>query len=321
MKQAQQNTISHSHGPRPQDDWFQLLQHGDFERAWKVCDRVLTSRAGIPCSHLPRHLQYIWDGTPLQGKRVLVRCYHGLGDTIQFIRYATLIKAVAAEVIVWAQPALISLLATMPAIDKLLPLHDGAPRLAYDVDIESMELPHAFRSTLSTLPAEVPYLHVPRAQLCRDERMAVGLVWKGGEWDEQRSIPIRLLGALAKLPNIAWHILQRGPAMAEWPEWLEGLPGSDDIFATAQIMRGLDLVISVDSMPAHLAGSLGVPMWNLLQYEADWRWMKERDDSPWYPTMRLFRQERQGEWQSVVERLGAELRSLSQNHLRERVAT
>lgn len=311
LKDERTTSVSPPRELLPEDNWFQYLQQGEFERAWEISDRVLTSRAGIPCLHLPRHLQYIWDGTPLQGKRVLVRCYHGLGDTIQFIRYAPLIKAVATELIVWAQPALISLLATIPEIDKLLPLHEGAPPVAYDTDIESMELPHAFRSSLSTLPAEVPYLHVHPAQLCRDERIAVGLVWKGGEWDEQRSIPIRLLASLAKLPKIAWHILQCGPALAERPQWFGRLSSSDDVFATARIMRSLDLVISVDSMPAHLAGSLGVPVWNLLQYEADWRWMKGREDSPWYPTMRLFRQERRGEWQSVAARLATELRSLS----------
>jgi hypothetical protein len=303
----QQTSIPYSHDFLSKDGWYKHMQHGEFERAWEICDRVLTSRAGITCSHLPRHLQYIWDGTPLDGKRVLVRCYHGLGDTIQFIRYAALIKALDAKVIVWAPSELMSLLATMPEIDRLLPLHEGAPEVAYDVDIESMELPHAFRTTRATLPARVPYLHVYPTELCCDERMDVGLVWKGGDWDQQRSIPLAFLASLATLPNIKWHILQRGPALAEWPQWFGCLSGSDDVFATAGIMRGLDLIISVDSMPAHLAGALGVPVWNLLQFHADWRWMSERCDSPWYPTMRLFRQERQDEWQSVVSRIGEEL--------------
>jgi len=141
------------------DKWSHLIRHGAFEEAWQISDAVLQSRAGKPCWHWPRHYQYIWDGTPLQGKRVLVRCYHGLGDTIQFIRYAPLIKRIAKKVIVWAQPSLIPLVETVEGIDQILPLHDGTPEVAFDVDVESMELPHIFRTTLATIPATIPYLH------------------------------------------------------------------------------------------------------------------------------------------------------------------
>jgi hypothetical protein len=123
--------------------WKVSMQRGAFEAAWGISDAVLRARAGVPCGHWPRHLQYIWDGTPLAGKRVLVRCYHGLGDTIQFIRYVPLIKEIAREVMVWAQPALLPLLRTLRGIDLLLPLHDGTPDVEYDVDVESMELPKA----------------------------------------------------------------------------------------------------------------------------------------------------------------------------------
>lgn len=287
------------------------MRRGEFAAAWALSDAVLRSRAGLPCWHLPRHLQYVWNGTPLDGQRILVRCYHGLGDTIQFIRYAPLIKAIAAEVIVWAQPALIPLLHTARGIDRLIPLHDGTPEITYDVDIESMELPYAFRTTLATIPAEVPYLHVDSAPLPRDGRLAVGIVWKAGDWDEQRSIPFPLLAPLAKVPGVAWHILQRGSGLAEWREGFGVLSGSDDVFEAARVVRALDLLISVDTMPAHLAGALGVPIWNLLHADADWRWMEGRDDSPWYPTMRLFRQEQTGQWELVIARVLSELERLS----------
>jgi hypothetical protein len=117
---------------------------------------VLRERAGVSCHHWPRHRQYVWDGRPLEGQRVLVRCYHGLGDTVMFIRYAPLLKTIAREVIVWAQPALIPLLRRAHGVDRLLPLHEGTPECAYDVDIEVMELAHAFRSTIETLPRAVP---------------------------------------------------------------------------------------------------------------------------------------------------------------------
>src|SRR3954447_16284072 len=109
------------------------MRRGAFAEAWKVSDASLRDRAGTTCSHLPRHEQWVWDGTPLDGRRVLVRCYHGLGDTLQFIRYAPLVRRIAAEVTVWAQPALIPLLRTVDGIDRILPLHDGACDAEYDV--------------------------------------------------------------------------------------------------------------------------------------------------------------------------------------------
>ena len=296
-----------SHEPRA-DCWMACMRRGAFEAAWAISDAVLRARAGVPCWHWPRHLQYVWDGTPLTGQRVLVRCYHGLGDTIQCIRYAPLIKAIAREVSVWAQPALLPLLRTVRGIDQLLPLHDGTPDVGYDVDVESMELPHVFRTTLATIPAEIPYLHVAPAALPRHGRLAVGLVWAAGDWEhERRSIPFPLCAPLAAVSGVALHILQRGPALADYQPGVGTLSGSDDVVETARLMRALDLVISVDTMPAHLAGALGVPVWALLDAAADWRWMEGRADSPWYPTMRLFRQEYSGAWEPVLARVMAEL--------------
>jgi hypothetical protein len=285
------------------------MRGGDFEAAWRVSDAVLRSRAGASCAHWPRHEQWVWNGEPLDGKRVLVRCYHGLGDTLQFIRYAARLQAVAREVIVWAQPELIPLLSTARGIDRLLPLHDGAPDAEFDADVEVMELAHIFRDTPATLPAEVPYLHADPAPLPRDGRLAVGLVWKAGGWDERRSIPPELLAPLAEIPSVKLHVLQRGPGLAERPAGLGIDSGSDDVLETARVMKALDLVVTVDSMPAHLAGALGVPTWTLLHADPDWRWMEGRDDSPWYPTMRLIRQERAGGWAGVVARVAADLAS------------
>jgi Glycosyltransferase family 9 (heptosyltransferase) len=240
-----------------------------------------------------------------------VRCYHGLGDTIQFIRYVPLLKALAAAVTVWAQPPLLPLLGTMHGIDRLLPLHDGTPDVAYDADVEVMELPHVFRTTLATVPAEVPYLRVEPVPLPCRGRLAVGLAWRAGEWDARRSIPLALLAPLGKVPGIAWYILQRGPGLMGWRGGFGILPRASNLFEEARLIRALDLVISVDTMPAHLAGALGVPVWTLLPAEADWRWMDGRDDSPWYPTMRLFRQEEDGVWEPVIMRAAAALKRLT----------
>jgi hypothetical protein len=284
------------------------MRRGAFEEAWTISDAVLRARVGVPCWHWPRHQQYLWDGTPLAGKRVLVRCYHGLGDTIQCIRYAPLIQDMAREVTVWAQPALLPLLRTMRGIDRLLPLHDGAPDVEYDVDVESMELPHIFRTTLATIPAEIPYLHIAPAALPRQGRIAVGLVWASGDWEhERRSIPWPLLAPLATVPGVTLYILQRGPALDHHQHGVGMLAGADDVVEAARLMRALDLVISVDTMAAHLAGALGVPVWTLLDAAADWRWMDAREDSPWYPTMRLFRQQCPGVWEPVITRVMAEL--------------
>jgi hypothetical protein len=287
--------------------WMRHMRAGEWEAAWRVSDRVLAGRAGQPSWHLPRHEQWIWDGTPLDGRHVLVRCYHGLGDTLQFIRYAPLLRAIGADAIFWVQPALIPLLRTMPDAGTLLPLHDGEPGVAYDVDVEIMELAHVFRTTPETVPGPVPYLNVDPAPLPRDGRLHVGIVWKAGDWDDRRSIPIDLLAPLAGVPSVALDVLQRGSGLAERPAGFGTDAGSDDPLRAARTMRALDLVVTVDSMPAHLAGALGVPVWTLLHADADWRWMEGRDDSPWYPTMRLFRQPAAGDWEAVIARVAAEL--------------
>jgi hypothetical protein len=291
------------------------MRRGDFQAAWEVSDAALRSFAGQPPSHLPRHFQQVWRGSPLIGKRVLVRCYHGLGDTIQFIRYAPLVKAIAAEVIVWAQPSLIPLLRTARGVDLLLPLHDGQPDLEYDVDVEIMELPHVFRTALWSIPAEIPYLHVDPLPLPPGEGLAIGIVWRAGDWNDRRSIPFSLLAPLAEISGITWYVHQRGAGLAEQDGGFEVMREFSDVLEEARVMRSLDLLISVDTMPAHLAGALGVPVWNLLHSESDWRWMEGRDDSPWYPTMRLFRQERPGEWEPVIARVASALKELSARKL------
>ena len=288
------------------DRWIEAMRHGDFATAWKISDALLLRRHRDQFL-LPRWQQSIWDGSPVEGKRVLVRCYHGLGDTIQFIRYAALLKKIAAEVIVWAQPSLIPLLQGVEGIDRMLLLHDGVPEVEYDVDLELSELPYLFRTTLETIPSQVPYLFVEPAMLARDDRLRVGLIWKSGDWDERRSIPFSLIARLAQVPGIEWHILQREPVAAGWDGRMGVISGGDNPLDDARIMRALDLVISVDTMTAHLAGALGINTWTLLPYDADWRWMLDRPDTPWYPTMQLFRQPSPGRWDSVIDKVISKL--------------
>src|SRR5881394_219696 len=178
------------------DAWMHAMRNGDFAGAWLISDRVLRERLASAAVqfNLPRHLQQLWDGRPIDGKRVLVHCYHGLGDTIQFVRLLPLLRARARQVILWAQPALLDLLRDCPGIDRLEPLHDGAPNIARDADVELMELPHLLGLSLATIPARVPYLRVHCVAVRRrDSRKRVGLVWRAGDWDAARSIPASAL--------------------------------------------------------------------------------------------------------------------------------
>ncbi len=235
-----------------------------------------------------------------------MRCYHGLGDTIQFIRYAPMLRAIARRVIVWAQPSLLPLLRTADGIDDLLPLHDGQPDVDYDVDVEIMELPFIFRTKVDAVPATIPYLRAPESPPCTPERPAIGLVWAAGDWAPERSMRFDDIRPLLDVPA-AWHILQHGPPLAELRSGPWIVPDVASLESTAAVMHNLDLVITVDSMPAHLAGAIGVPVWTMIPARGDWRWMRDRDDSPWYPAMRLFRQRDAGDWRPVIARIVREL--------------
>jgi hypothetical protein len=283
------------------------MRLGNFAAAWNLSDLLLNARTGAPDARLPRRCQSIWTGAPLDGRRVLVRCYHGLGDTIQFVRYVPMLRPRVRELIVWAQPALIPLLQGVSGIDRLIPLHDGDVDVEYDVDVEIMELPHVFRTAIDTIPRDVPYVRVSPAAIERTSGPAVGLVWRAGDWAHNRSIPFDLLAPLLDAP-VTWYLLQGGSGLHECPPGVGIAAGTDDILEAAQVIRSLDLLITIDSMPAHLAGALAAPVWTLLPADADWRWMTGRDDSPWYPTMRLFRQEREGQWEAAIARVAAALK-------------
>ena len=319
MGDPHENDVAGNFSPQEiQTRWMRHMRHGDWAEAWRISDVELRRRTaqGSPADpRCPRHRQSIWDGTPLEGKRILVHCYHGMGDTVQFIRFIPLLRQIAACTIVWAQPTLLPLLRSAAGIDLLLPLHEGTPDdVSRDVDIELMELPHALRVTLETLPCRVPYLRGRRTGVQPFAPLrgtpTVGVVWQSGDWDPRRSIPASLIGGLMRLEGIEWQVLQRGPALASRPPELRlgTLPEIHDILDEAGVLCALDLLISVDTLSAHLAGALAVPTWTLLPADADWRWMDGRDDTPWYPTMRLFRQAAAGDWDSVIRRVAEALR-------------
>jgi len=285
------------------------MRRGEFEAAWRISNRrrsISPSGARRPRPARRR--------AALKSKRVLIRCQHGLGDTIQFIRYAPRVKSLAAQVIVSAQPELIPLLQTMPAIDQLTFPNERNDPPPYDVEIEIMELPYALHRRPRAIPAQFPYFHVPKSALPAANHLAVGIVWAAGDWDRRRSIPLPQLAPLASVSGIKLFAFQPGAALGH----TEHLPihhlNWNDTLHEAALLRALDLLICVDSIPAHLAGALGVPVWLLLSADADWPWGKQRNHSPWYPTMRLFRQSQEMVWQPVMERVGAELRALARSH-------
>jgi hypothetical protein len=214
-------------------------------------------------------------------------------------------------VIVWAQPQLVPLVATAAGVDRALPLHDGVPDVEYVVDIEIMELAHAFRVDAQTIAGEVPYLFPAgeNRQLTKSaHEVAVGLVWQAGAWDPRRSLPASLLSPLADIRGIRLFSLQRGPAVTEAAQIRARDVSSDHLGTVIAALRSVDLLITVDTFLAHLAGALGLKVWLLLHAQCDWRWMKYRSDCIWYPTMRLFRQPKPGAWRPVVDAVAEALR-------------
>lgn len=282
------------------------MRRGDFAAAHRVSDAIRATPSPDRAS-TPRHEQRIWGGEPIEGRRVLVRCHHGLGDSIQFARFLPLVADRARAVTVCAQSELLPLFTSLDSRINWLPLTDDDPVVDRDVDIEIMELLQLFRVEPHSMLRRVPYLQVPHAPPAPSSRRpAVGLVWSAGTWVPQRSMNSEQLAPLLAHTDVSFHSLQHGAHVSSHVPGLIVHP-QRAVSETAAEMLTLDLVITVDSMPAHLAGALGRPVWTLLPFESDWRWLEGRDDSPWYPTMRLFRQTVTGDWDTVVERVGRAL--------------
>jgi len=272
-----------------------------------------------------------WLGeSSIAGKTILLHCEQGYGDMIQFCRYAAIATESGARVILAVQPPLVDLMATTPGASFVLSENDPLPH--YDLHCPILSLPLAFGTTVETIPAGVPYLRAePRAVAMWHDRIStpgqlrVGLVWAGGSRvgnadmvtiDQRRSLPLAALAPLARVPGCAFFSLQTGAASRQAAQPPAGMVLHDHTaslgtFAdTAALIETLDLVIGVDTAVAHLAGAMGKPVWMLNRFDTDWRWMLERDDSPWYPTMRLFRQPSPGDWNSVVTAVTEALRTL-----------
>ena len=318
---------------RAQAQWSRarvLLRAGDLAHgfdAYRQCLRRHGEPSALACPE--------WQGEPLAGKRLVIFSEHGYGDTLQFVRYASMAAALGAQVTLLVRPALTKLLrASLPGIEVV----DSLPGAAvFDFQIAMLCLPSLLHTTLGTIPAPIPYLHADpaaaaswarrlaalparvRADLTRPD-LKVGLVWAGNKErsnDAHRSLKLAQLAALANVPGVQFVSLQLGepaeeaqtpPAGLQLIDWTSEL---GDYADTAALVAGLDLVISVCTSVAHLAGALGKPVWIPLHYDSCWRWLLNREDSPWYPTARLFRQPAMGAWEPAMANLAAALRTFA----------
>jgi Tfp pilus assembly protein PilF len=299
------------------------LAHGQFESGWAGYER----RTGLPEYDTRTFAQPRWQGERLAGRTLLVHCEQGFGDTIQFIRYLKLLVGLGGPLVVAAPAALLPLLRTS-GIDNLVSLDQPLPR--FDLQVPLMSLPFVLGTRLETVPHDVPYLQVEpervahwRAELLAERGFKTGIAWQGRREyraDRQRSLPLLHFAPLAAVPGVRLLSLQKGYGS----EQLTALAGRFNVadlsvrldqgegafLDTAAAMQSLDLVVTSDTAIAHLAGALGVRVWLALGLVPDWRWMLAGERSPWYPTMRLFRQRVVGDWHEVFARMAGELTSL-----------
>jgi tetratricopeptide (TPR) repeat protein len=309
-----------------------LLLGGDFERGWAEHEWRRKNPDSPLCKDARQFSQPLWLGEhPIAGCTLLLHSEQGLGDTLQFCRYVKSVSDLGARVILEVPQPLVSLLENLEGVSQIVAIGSALPE--YDYYCSLMSLPLALKTNIATIPNRVPYLsssaarrHHWNALLGPRTKRRVGVVWSGGFRPHQpelaavngrRNIPLAQLARL-RHSEIEFHSLQKGqPAESEltaltaarWsgPEITDHASELHDFSDTAALIEHLDLVISVDTSTAHLAGALGKPVWLLNRYDTCWRWMTDRTDSPWYPTMKLHRQPRPGDWDSVVEEVARDL--------------
>ena len=287
---------------------------GDFAAAWRESDAILARDAPDP--------NRFWRGEDLRGQRVIVRCLHGLGDAVQMLRFLPLLRARCRHLTLEVAPRLVPLARCFEGADEVITWGENAPAEspAWDVQAEVMELPYLVRVDAEQLPIARKYLRLPEietiqiaATLPPRTRPRVGLVWSASEWDATRCLPMDCVARLTSLQGFEFWNLQGG-AQHECAAGHPALRGvqdaaslGDGVLRLAAVIQQMDLVVTVDTLAAHLAGAMGKPAWVLLQHAADWRWMHGRSDSPWYPSLRLWRQPSDGDWTGMTDRVRAAL--------------
>jgi tetratricopeptide (TPR) repeat protein len=302
-----------------------LLLNGQFAKGWPEHSWRFGCAEQQERSAQSRFSEPEWGGSDFAGKTLLVHAEQGFGDTIQFVRYLPAVKAKGGQVLLACQPELHRLFANLAGVDALLAdARDLPVDVGFDTHVSLLELPRLFGTELKSIPQQVPYLSVDvdRVAAWRSRvalgRFNVGLCWAGRPThpnDRNRSMTLAAFAPLAGVPGIAFYSLQKGAAaeqLRQPPAGMELIDYSGDLHDftdTGALVMNLDLVISVDTAPVHVAGALGREVWTLLPFAPDWRWLRDREDSPWYPTMRLFRQPRIGDWKAVMDQVALALQA------------
>lgn len=301
------------------------LRQGNYERGWAEYEWRFKCKP-FAAPPLPGAA---WDGSPQPGRTLLVYCEQGLGDTLQFVRYLPMVRERVGRVMLACQPALVPLMRASKVCEHVVALGDAVP--PFDLRVPLLSLPYLFGTTLKTIPAPVRYLAADavlashwRGQLMDQVGLRVGICWQGNKaqaFDRLRSFALRELAPVASVPGVRLISLQKGDGCEQLASvshrWniLDLGPDFDTtagpFMDTAAVIEQLDLVISCDTAVAHLAGALGARVWVALAWSADYRWMLGCDDSPWYPSMRLYRQTRPECWQDVFERMAADVQQLA----------
>ena len=294
------------------------LLEGDYAAGW--------SRYEIRHQRLTPNLRAFpepqWKGEPLNGANILIHAEQGLGDTLQFLRYVPMVVQAGGQIFLEVPETIRRLAAEIRGVSAVIATGEALPPFEWQCPM--MSLPLAFQTTVDSIPSHVPYLSIPDvAQKSADKLpwpargLRVGLVWGATPRpfeDSDRSIPLSAFDPILSVEGAHFFSLQIGPQSAQLEAvaaLVTDLCGNIQDFAdTAALVAHLDLVITVDTSVAHIAGALAKPTWILLPFASDWRWLTHREDSPWYPTVRLFRQPRPRDWRSVIERVGDELKSL-----------
>ncbi|MGY8676954.1 tetratricopeptide repeat protein [Bradyrhizobium sp. UFLA05-153] len=297
-----------------------LLLAGQFDEGWREYE--WRWKQDTKKQHLRGFSQPLWDGGDIGDQVLLLHAEQGLGDTLQFCRFVPAIAA-GRRVVLEVQRPLVPLLAGLPGIESIVAHGDPLP--PFDLYCPLLSLPRVLGTTIETIPQQASYLRADpqrvaawRHRVRQLDGLRIGLVWAGNQTmsgDRRRSIPLERFSELADLPGVSFVSLQKGSGARQSPppglslhDWTEDL---HDFGETAALIEALDLVISVDTAVAHLAGALGRPVWLLNRFDRCWRWLLNRDDSPWYPTLRQFRQPQPGDWSRVLQDVRAELEKCS----------
>lgn len=300
-----------------------FLAKGDFANGLPLYESRV--RAGATIN--PRSTAPLWDGQDLQGRRILLQIEQGLGDIIQFVRYVPMVCEKGGSPVMQVPHSLVDLLRGQCCIEQVTGIDEPPPTA--DIQYPLLSLPNLFQTRLETIPAKVPYLSADPALVDEFRKRIdphafnVGLNWAGKALpDRRRSFPLTALAPLAEIEGVRFHSLQKGPQATEafrppfGMELSNLLAEFEDFAHTAALMANLDLIITCDTSVAHLAGAMGLQTWILLPFAGDWRWLRNRNDSPWYPTARLFRQSKTGDWTNVIAQVQSALRDVAQQKAR-----